>query len=52
MINNILGPDEGSITINGQIASPRTQKMIGYMPEERGLYKNESRRAIALSNSA
>ncbi|HBZ40011.1 MAG TPA: ABC transporter [Balneola sp.] len=39
MINNILGPDEGSITINGQIASPRTQKMIGYMPEERGLYK-------------
>ncbi|OAN62623.1 ABC transporter [Balneola sp. EhC07] len=39
MINNILGPDEGSITINGQIASPLTQKMIGYMPEERGLYK-------------
>lgn len=39
MINNILGPDEGSITINGKIASPLTQKMIGYMPEERGLYK-------------
>jgi ABC-2 type transport system ATP-binding protein len=39
MINNILGPDEGSITINGQIASPKTQRMIGYMPEERGLYK-------------
>ncbi len=39
MINNILAPDSGSITINGQIASPETQKMIGYMPEERGLYK-------------
>ncbi|XWN37808.1 MAG: ATP-binding cassette domain-containing protein [Balneola sp.] len=39
MINNILVPDEGSITINGQVASPLTQKMIGYMPEERGLYK-------------
>lgn len=39
MINNILMPDEGSITINGETASPATQKMIGYMPEERGLYK-------------
>tara|TARA_R110000868_G_scaffold304437_15_gene565222 strand:- start:23188 stop:24105 length:918 start_codon:yes stop_codon:yes gene_type:complete len=39
MINNILAPDTGSITINGQEASPLTQKMIGYMPEERGLYK-------------
>ncbi|RNC85669.1 MAG: ATP-binding cassette domain-containing protein [Balneola sp.] len=39
MINNIIAPDTGTITINGQIASPETQKMIGYMPEERGLYK-------------
>lgn len=39
MINNILAPDSGSITINGIKASPETQKMIGYMPEERGLYK-------------
>ena len=39
MINDILAPDEGSITINGVTASPETQKMIGYMPEERGLYK-------------
>ncbi|GAB5408584.1 MAG: ATP-binding cassette domain-containing protein [Balneolaceae bacterium] len=39
MINNILAPDTGSIKINGQEASPLTQKMIGYMPEERGLYK-------------
>lgn len=39
MINYILTPDSGKITINGQIASSETQKMIGYMPEERGLYK-------------
>ncbi|WP_018126834.1 ABC transporter ATP-binding protein [Balneola vulgaris] len=39
MINNIIMPDEGNITINGVAASPETQKMIGYMPEERGLYK-------------
>lgn len=39
MINHILIPDAGTITINGIEASSRTQKMIGYMPEERGLYK-------------
>ncbi len=39
MINHILTPDTGIITINGQLSSPITQKMIGYMPEERGLYK-------------
>lgn len=39
MINYILTPDSGSVTINGIEASPETQKMIGYMPEERGLYK-------------
>lgn len=39
MINNIFAPDEGSIKINGIEASPATQKLIGYMPEERGLYK-------------
>lgn len=39
MINYILSPDSGEITINGNVASPETQKVIGYMPEERGLYK-------------
>lgn len=39
MINHILIPDTGTITINGLEASSRTQKMIGYLPEERGLYK-------------
>lgn len=39
MINHILIPDSGTIRVNGLKASPETQKMIGYMPEERGLYK-------------
>lgn len=39
MINHILTPDAGNIYINDVEVSPVTQKMIGYMPEERGLYK-------------
>ena len=39
MINYIILQDSGSITINGEKVGPKTQKMIGYMPEERGLYK-------------
>lgn len=39
MINYIILQDSGIITVNGKKVSPQTQKMIGYMPEERGLYK-------------
>ncbi len=39
MINYIMPQDSGEIIINGISVSPKTQKMIGYMPEERGLYK-------------
>ena len=39
MINYILPQDSGTIIINGKHVGPVTQKMIGYMPEERGLYK-------------
>jgi ABC-2 type transport system ATP-binding protein len=39
MINHIMIPDSGAIYVQGKIASPETQKLIGYMPEERGLYK-------------
>jgi ABC-2 type transport system ATP-binding protein len=38
MILNILAPDEGTIQVLGQPASGRTQDLIGYLPEERGLY--------------
>jgi len=39
MINYIISPDTGSILIKGKIAGPKTQEWIGYLPEERGLYK-------------
>ena len=39
IINHILIADSGSVTINGIPVSSKTQNMIGYMPEERGLYK-------------
>ncbi|WP_234571947.1 ABC transporter ATP-binding protein [Rhodohalobacter sp. 614A] len=39
MINYIIPPDAGEITIKGNKVGPNTQKLIGYMPEERGLYK-------------
>ncbi len=39
MIMNILAPDEGTVQVLGQPASERTQDLIGYLPEERGLYR-------------
>src|SRR5271157_6087263 len=38
MIVHILAPDEGAIRVLGQPPSDRTQDLIGYLPEERGLY--------------
>ncbi len=39
MITNIYMPDSGSITLFGQPVSSELQNRIGYLPEERGLYK-------------
>ena len=39
MIVGITVPDEGSIELFGQKMSPALQDRIGYLPEERGLYK-------------
>ena len=39
MIVGITVPDEGTIEIFGQTMSARLQDRIGYLPEERGLYK-------------
>ncbi len=39
IINQILGQDSGSIYIGGELLHPKHIKMIGYLPEERGLYK-------------
>jgi len=39
MIVRILLPDEGSVRVLGRPMSERTQELIGYLPEERGLYR-------------
>jgi ABC-2 type transport system ATP-binding protein len=39
MIMNITAPDEGEIRILGAPMSRGTQNRIGYLPEERGLYR-------------
>jgi ABC-2 type transport system ATP-binding protein len=39
IINQIIMSDEGDITINGEKLKPDHVKIIGYLPEERGLYK-------------
>ena len=39
MIVDIYAPDSGEISVMGQSTSPRPQQLIGYLPEERGLYK-------------
>lgn len=40
IINQITQADSGEVFINGQKLNPNHIKDIGYMPEERGLYKN------------
>jgi ABC-2 type transport system ATP-binding protein len=39
MIVNITAPDSGRVTIFGKQITPELQDRIGYLPEERGLYK-------------
>lgn len=39
IINQITGPDEGELFFNGQKLTPKHIELIGYLPEERGLYK-------------
>jgi ABC-2 type transport system ATP-binding protein len=39
MIVNITAPDEGEIKVLGEHVTPAIQQRIGYLPEERGLYK-------------
>lgn len=39
IINHITGPDSGEVYINGRLSIPSDVENIGYLPEERGLYK-------------
>lgn len=40
IINQITAPDKGTVTINGKPLDKSVIPMVGYMPEERGLYNN------------
>ncbi|MDT0552464.1 ABC transporter ATP-binding protein [Urechidicola vernalis] len=40
IINQIILPDSGSIFFNGKELVPEDVHLIGYLPEERGLYKS------------
>jgi ABC-2 type transport system ATP-binding protein len=39
IINQITGPDTGELFLNGKKLRPEDVHSIGYLPEERGLYK-------------
>jgi ABC-2 type transport system ATP-binding protein len=39
IINQITGPDTGELFLNGKKLMPEDVQSIGYLPEERGLYK-------------
>jgi len=39
IINQITGPDSGELFLNGKKLMPDDVQLIGYLPEERGLYK-------------
>ncbi|MBS7334431.1 MAG: ATP-binding cassette domain-containing protein [Weeksellaceae bacterium] len=40
IVNQITAPDEGRILLNGEPLTKKSIAQVGYMPEERGLYKN------------
>lgn len=42
IINQITAPDEGAILMDGEKLNKKHIKRIGYLPEERGLYKKMS----------
>ncbi len=39
IIIGILGPDEGRVHLLGGVPDPETRRRVGYLPEERGLYR-------------
>ncbi len=39
IINQITAPDDGRVLFDGELLQPKHVEQIGYLPEERGLYK-------------
>jgi len=48
IINCITAPDSGEVRLNGKPISPKDIELIGYLPEERGLYKKMKTGELAL----
>ncbi len=48
MVMRVLIPDQGSIQVLGQPVDERTQDIIGYLPEERGLYPRMQVREVLI----
>jgi ABC-2 type transport system ATP-binding protein len=48
MVMNILVPDDGSIHVMGLPVSEKTRELVGYLPEERGLYPRMKVRALII----
>jgi ABC-2 type transport system ATP-binding protein len=46
MVMDIIRPDSGSIRLFGDSASARARNRVGYMPEERGLYRKMTVTAV------
>ena len=46
MILQIIDPDAGTIDVAGERLSPKALDRIGYLPEERGIYKNMKLRRL------
>jgi len=42
MILNIIQPDNGTILLNNQSITESSKNVLGYLPEERGLYKKST----------
>ncbi|OFZ37805.1 MAG: ABC transporter ATP-binding protein [Bacteroidetes bacterium RIFCSPHIGHO2_02_FULL_44_7] len=48
VINRIIEPDHGSVRFNGNLMTDQDLRSIGYLPEERGLYRSMTVEAHAL----
>ena len=48
IINQITAPDSGEILLDGERLQRKHITRIGYLPEERGLYKNEGWRTVII----
>src|ERR1700759_3701531 len=46
MIVNIFYPDRGTVRVFGKEAGPERSSLIGYLPEERGVYRRMEVRSL------